>query len=80
MKSPIFKVGLVLLFSWIIGLGIDYTIQNGILNYPDSYKSYQLIQNILKIDNIITTFFIFLFIIGTILFFRLKISHQNFTN
>lgn len=74
IKNPIIIEGLSLLFSWIGGLIIDDTIQKSIIQYPESYKFYQEIQNILNIDNVLTPIFVFLWIIGTIFFIFYKIK------
>ncbi len=74
IKNPIIIEGLSLLFSWIFGLAIDETIQKSIIQYQDSYKLYQLIQNILHIDNVVTPIFIFLWIIGTLIYILNKIK------
>ena len=74
IKNPVITEGALLLLSWIFGLAIDETIQKSIVQYPDSYKWYQLIQSITHVDNIITPVFIFLWILGTIIYVFYKIK------
>jgi len=66
--------GLSLLFSWIFGLMIDETIQKSIIQYPDSYRWYKLIQVIINTENIVTSFVLFLWIIGIITYILKKIK------
>lgn len=74
IKNPVIIEGLTLLFSWIFGLMIDDTIQKNIGQFPDSYLWYQLIQNIVHVDNVLMPFFIFLWILGTIIYILHKIK------
>ncbi len=74
IRNPIIIEGLSLLFSYIFGLMIDETIKKSIIEYPDSYKLYQLIQDVTNVDSIITPLFIFLWIIGTISYVLIKVK------
>jgi len=74
ITNPVILEGLSLLGSWIAGLIIDDTIQKIIIQSPNSYKWYQLIQTITNADNIITPLFIFLWIMGTIIYIFNKIK------
>jgi hypothetical protein len=73
IKNSIIIEGLTLLFGWIGCLMVDDTIQKSIVQYPNSYKLYQFIQNILHIDNVLTPIFVFLCIIGTLIYIFYKI-------
>lgn len=68
IKNPIIIEGVALLFSWIFGLAIDEVIQKGIIQNPDSHKFYQLMMGITNADNIIMPFFVFLWVIGSLLY------------
>ncbi|KHO55040.1 MAG: hypothetical protein QT10_C0007G0026 [archaeon GW2011_AR19] len=74
IKNPVIIEGLLLLFSWIVGLIIDDTIQKSIVQYPDSYKLYQLIQNITHADNFLASLFVFLWVLGTIIYILHKVK------
>jgi len=75
IKNPIIIEGVLLLFSWIFGLMLDDTIQKNIVQYPNSWELYQLIQNITYIDNIITPICLFIWLIGTIVYVLHKIKN-----
>jgi hypothetical protein len=53
---------------------IDDTIQKSIIQSPDSYKLYQLIQSITNADSIISPIFVFVWVIGTITYIFYKIK------
>jgi len=74
IKTPLILEGLAILFAWIGGLMIDETIQKSILQYPDSWKLYQLILSLSPTDKIITTVLIFLWIFGSLIYIFHKIK------
>lgn len=73
IKNPIIIEGLSLLFSWILGLAVDETIQKGIFNNPDSFRFYQLIQNITHTNNIVMPTLVFLWVLGSLIYIFKKL-------
>ncbi len=72
-----FIIILYLFFSWIFGLAIDEKIQESIIQYPNSYKLYQLIQNTFNINKVITPLFIFFWIIVILIYVLNKLKKLN---